>query len=173
MNEQANNVPSAIQDFLGGLAPEATEPTTSKQAKINLKTQEGLAAAFKAGKLSEDMLDIHNEDHHEWINKCREAEAKVPVWLRPKPNDNEFFGDSLYIGVNGKDYYLPVNRWSKVPKHVWMQLQTCTKVTQLQEDESQHLGKFIASVEVERFPYDVSEAQPKLGAKDKPIVEFC
>jgi hypothetical protein len=175
MTKEANNdLPNPLSDFLGGLndAEDSAAPT-GKGKKADLKTRSGLEAAFKAGKLSEDMLDPWNEDHHEWINKLREEEAKKPVWIKPAPNDLEFSGPELYIGVNGKDYYLPVNRWCKVPSFVHMQLQNCQKVKQIQEDDRKHTGKFIAEFASERFQYQLSTVVPKLSGKDKPVVEFC
>lgn len=167
MSQANNETPAVLADFLGGI--EAAEPaeTTGKR-----KGKPDFAALLKAGKLTEDMLDPWNEEHHEWINKVREADAKQPVWIKPKPNDNEFYGPFLYAGVNGRDYYMPVNRWSRIPRFVLMHLQSLIKVVPIREWEDQQLGKFIGYMETERFPYDISETEPKLTAKDKPIVDL-
>lgn len=180
MNEQANNqaAPAVIQDFLAGLntteevASEAAKPKRS--AKIDLETQNGLAAAFKSGKLNEDMLDPYNESHHEWINKCREAEAAKPVWLRLAPNDAEFYGEFLFVGVNGKDYPLPVNRWAKVPMFVHMHLSNCQNTKLIHDkDDNQRLGEIVGEVRSDRFVYRISDTQPKLGKNDPAILEYC
>lgn len=168
MSQANNETPAVLADFLGGLEPPEVTAAEPKQRKG--KTD--FAAMLKAGKLTEDMLDPHNDEHHEWINKCREAEAEKPIWIRPKPNENEMPGPNLYIGVNGRDYYLPFNRWCKIPRFVQMHLATCTKVQQIREHEELGVGKFVATIEAERFPYDISETEPRLSGKDKPVLDF-
>lgn len=169
MNQANTETPAVLADFLGGLEPPeaaAEQATGKRKGKIDF------AALLKADKLTEDMLDPWNEEHHEWINKVREAEAKKPVWMRLSPNDNEFFGEYLFVGVNGRDYPMPVNQWAKVPTFVLMHLQNCQNAKPIQDkDNSTLTGKFVGEIRSDRFVFRVSDTAPKL-AKGEVVMDL-